>query len=67
MFQVFDENGARPLWRYGSPVKIHVFATVVRAKPNHVALVRGDVDQFVLPVETGQSGITLPNDFAFLD
>src|SRR4051812_20589200 len=65
--EVFPETGLRVLGSRGRAVKIDILVTEVGADANDVPLVRHQIDQCKLPIETGDGGIRLADLLAGLD
>src|SRR5260221_14593031 len=57
--QVIEEYPSSSVRSDAGPIKVKLFVTIIRADPNHVALIGDDVDQLELFKETADSGIGL--------
>src|SRR5437773_3986195 len=64
---VFKETFARVRWRDRRAVKIDVLLAIVRAHADHVALIGHDINEFKLPVEPADSGISLADGLPCLN
>jgi len=66
--EVSQENGASMVRRGRGPIEEDIFAIpIVCAQPDDVALIGGDVDQLVLPVEATEGGVALADRLARFD
>src|SRR5205809_2401155 len=64
---IFEEPLAGPVRRSREVVKVDVLVPIVGTQADHVALIRDEVDECVLPVEATDSGINLADGLPCLN
>src|ERR1019366_3388128 len=66
--QILKEQTACVVWLSERMVEPDIFSLPeVGAQAHHIALVRNQVDEFILAEESAQCGISLANSFSLLD